>query len=197
MDGTGSKLQIADEKGTVEKAQQGDRRAFEELVRAHSDKLYASVLRLVGDRKDAEEATQEAFLRAWRSIGKFKGQSSFFTWLYRIGINEAKRRIERRPTAEMLSLDAEREETGSVSKRPDHRDADPTMSRQLLESISSLSFEYRAPLVLRDIEGLSAREGAETMEISEAAFKSRLHRARLKMRKELKDYLVSEEGGAP
>ncbi len=196
MDGSGSKLQITDEKKTVEKAQQGDQGAFEELVRTHSDKLYASVLRLVGDRKDAEEATQEAFLRAWRSIGRFKGQSSFFTWLYRIGINEAKRRIERRPKAEMLSLDAEREETGSVSRRPDHRDADPTMKGQLLDSISNLSFEYRAPLVLRDIEGLSAREGAETMEISEAAFKSRLHRARMKVRKELKDYLGNEEEGA-
>ncbi len=188
-------MQITDEKRTVDRAQHGDRQAFEELVRAHSDKLYASVFRLVRDRKDAEEATQEAFLRAWRSIGRFKGQSSFFTWLYRIGINEAKRRVERRPKAEMLSLDAEREETGSVSKRPDHRDADPMLKGKLLDSISNLSFEYRAPLVLRDIEGLSAREGAETMEISEAAFKSRLHRARMKVCKEIRDYLDPDEEG--
>ena len=187
-------MQIDDERQSIERAQKGDMLAFEQLVRANSDKLYASVLRLIGDQKDAEEATQEAFLRAWRSIGKFKGQSSFFTWIYRIGINEAKRRIERRPKAEMLSLDAEREETGAVARKPDHRDADPMIRNKLLEAISDLSFEYRAPLVMRDIEGLSAREGAEAMKISEPAFKSRLHRARMKVRKEIKEY-IDEDGG--
>jgi RNA polymerase sigma-70 factor, ECF subfamily len=78
------------EAALVERARGGDRAAFEELIRRHADRLYAVVLRFVADGGEAEEVTQEAFLRAWRSIGRFEGRSRFFTWLYRIGINEAK-----------------------------------------------------------------------------------------------------------
>ncbi|MCA1680043.1 MAG: sigma-70 family RNA polymerase sigma factor, partial [Actinobacteria bacterium] len=80
----------ADEQQLIERAQGGDQPAFEELVRRHADRLYAVLLRYLADAEEAEEATQEAFLRAWRGIGDFEGRSQFFTWLYRIGINEAK-----------------------------------------------------------------------------------------------------------
>src|SRR5919198_3814823 len=80
----------------VERAQAGDRAAFEELVRRYADRLYAVVVRLTLDEQEAEEVTQEAFLRAWRSISRFPGSARLFTWLYRIGVNEAKRRAERR-----------------------------------------------------------------------------------------------------
>lgn len=80
-----------DEAVLVERARSRDRLAFEELVRRHADRLYAVVLRFLGDPADAEEVTQETFLRAWRGIDRFQGRSQFFTWLYRIGLNEAKR----------------------------------------------------------------------------------------------------------
>ena len=76
-------------------ARSGDRAAFEELVQRHADRLFGVVLRMVSDRQEAEEVTQEAFLRAWRGLGGFKGDARFFTWLYRIGVNEARRRLER------------------------------------------------------------------------------------------------------
>jgi RNA polymerase sigma-70 factor (ECF subfamily) len=81
----------------VARAQAGDRAAFEELVRRHSDRLCAMVRRLGLPRAAAEEVTQESFLRAWRGIDGFKGQARFFTWLYRIAVNETKRRLEREP----------------------------------------------------------------------------------------------------
>jgi len=96
------------EQDLIERARAGDRDAFEELVRRHADRLYAVVIRFVADDDEAQEVTQEAFLRAWRGIGRFQGRSQFFTWLYRIGINEAKRRAAKRPPAELLtSLDDE------------------------------------------------------------------------------------------
>ncbi len=97
----------ASDEALVERSQAGDRAAFEELVRRHADPLFAVVVRFVADGEEAQEVTQEAFLRAWRSIERFRGQSQFFTWLYRIGINEAKRRVGRRPPPGLFSTSEE------------------------------------------------------------------------------------------
>jgi RNA polymerase sigma-70 factor (ECF subfamily) len=179
----------------VERSQGGDREAFEELVRRHADRLYAVVLRFVADGEEAQDVTQEAFLRAWRSIGRFRGRSQFFTWLYRIGINEAKRRAGRRPPAELFaSLDSD-----PVPEAPDWSEApqlrlEQSGLRDVLErAVRELPPRYRATVVLRDVEGLSTREAAEVMELSEAAFKSRLHRARLAVRRSLEEYFLEEE----
>jgi RNA polymerase sigma-70 factor, ECF subfamily len=183
------------EAALVARAQDGDRAAFEELVRRHADQLYAVVLRFAADRAAAEEVTQETFLRAWQGIGRFEGRSRFFTWLYRIGINEAKRRAARQPPAGVVSLDDE-----PIPEAPDWSDAPETRMRQrdlrrvLEEAIRSLPVGYRAALVLRDVEGLTTREAAEVMDLGEAAFKSRLHRARLAVRRALDEYFLEEEG---
>ncbi len=180
------------EAGLVRSARGGDQDAFEELVRRHADRLYAVVLRFVADADEAEEVTQEAFLRAWRSIGRFEGKSRFFTWLYRIGINEAKRRAERRPPAGVVSSieDSPIDDAPDWSESPELR-AEQTDVRGVLEhSVRSLPLDYRAPLVLRDVEGLSTREAAEVMGLGEAAFKSRLHRARLAVRRSLDEYFL-------
>jgi RNA polymerase sigma-70 factor (ECF subfamily) len=179
----------------VERAQAGDRSAFEELVRRHADRLYAVVLRFVADSDEAEEVTQEAFLRAWRSIGRFKGRSQFFTWLYRIGINEAKRRGERMASARTVtSLDDEPlDGAPDWSEAPELRAEQGDLRRVLEEAIRALPVDYRAPLILRDIEGLSTREAADVMELGEAAFKSRLHRARLAVRRALDEYHAEAE----
>lgn len=175
----------------VERARGGDRAAFEELVRCHADRLYVVVLRFVADGDEAQEVTQEAFLRAWRSIGRFEGRSRFFTWLYRIGINEAKRRAARRTQATVVSLDDEPvPEAPDWSEAPETRSQQADLRRVLEEAVRALPLEYRTPIILRDVEGLTTREAAEVMDLGEAAFKSRLHRARLAVRRTLDEYFL-------
>ena len=180
----------------VRGAQAGSRECFEQLVRLHADRLYAVVLRVVGDRHEAEEVVQETFLRAWRNLGRFEGRSQFFTWLYRIGINEANRTHERR-SARPLSSALE----DAPPQRADARDAPQARAeahdlRDALEAaIMDLPLDYRMPLVLRDVEGLSTTEAARAMDLGEAAFKSRLHRARLAVRAAVEEF--TGEGESP
>jgi RNA polymerase sigma-70 factor, ECF subfamily len=185
----------SDEARLVQRSQAGDRLAFEELVRRHADRLYAVVLRFVAEADEAEEVTQEAFLRAWRSIGKFQLRSQFFTWLYRIGINEAKRRAEGRPPAGTVSSieDTPIENAPDWSEAPEFRAEQGQLRRVLEDAVRALPLEYRAPLILRDVEGLSTQEAADVMELREAAFKSRLHRARLAVRRAVDQYYLERE----
>jgi RNA polymerase sigma-70 factor (ECF subfamily) len=184
-----------DESRLIELARGGDAAAFEELVRRHADRLYGVVLRFSTGPEEAEDITQEAFLRAWRSIGRFQGRSRFFTWIYRIGINEAKRRHERKPPAEAVSSikGSPLEDAPDWSESPERR-AQQRDTRVVLErAVRALPFKYRAPLILRDVEGLSTAEAAEVMGLREAAFKSRLHRARLRVRRALDQYFDEEQ----
>jgi RNA polymerase sigma-70 factor (ECF subfamily) len=171
----------------IARAQAGDMDAFADLVMAHADRLFAVLLRMTGSRDEAGDLAQEVLLRAWRGIGGFRGGSSFFTWLYRIAMNEATRsrqRAARRPPSVPIgepgtsALDVPapaRDEPGAQAEQRELRDA-------LARALASLPSGYRAAIVLRDIEGLSTREAAEITGVSEAAFKSRLHQARLKVR---------------
>jgi len=175
----------------VAHAQAGARDAFEELVRRHADRLYAVVRRLGLSDEAATEVTQETFLRAWRGIGAFKGEAQFGTWLYRIGFNEAKRRLRREAArAQPRSLDEE----GAVEP-PDLRDephlrlAHGELRAALATAVRALPLRYRAPLILRDIEGLSTAEASAVLGLSEAAFKSRLHRARAAVRDALEGHV--------
>jgi RNA polymerase sigma-70 factor (ECF subfamily) len=178
----------------VLRAQRGDRAAFEQLVRRHADRLHAVVLRLLGDRHEAEEVTQEAFIRAWRGIGGFKRDAQFFTWLYRIGINEAHRRTARRPPAGFVtSLDQRPVDPPDRGESPHRRAEHDDLAEALERAVRALEPGYRAPLILRDIEGLSTAEAATIMELGEAAFKSRLHRARLAVREAIDDYLPEDD----
>jgi len=178
----------------VARAQRGERAAFEALVRLHADQLHAVVLRLADDRHEAEEITQETFLRAWRGIDRFKGEARFFTWLYRIGVNEARRSSQQRSGLRAVtSLEQHRIDPRDPAPGPaqaaEHRDV-----RSALEAaIGALDHDYRAPLVLRDVQGLSTAEAAEIMGLGEAAFKSRLHRARLAVRSAIEPYLSAED----
>ena len=182
----------SDETQLVERSQSGDRLAFEELVRRHADRLYAVVLRFVADADEAEEVTQETFLRAWRSIQKFELRSQFFTWLYRIGINEAKRRAERTPPpGRMTSIDdSPIEDAPDWSAAPEFRAEQGQLRRVLEDAVRVLPVKYRAALILRDVEGLSTEQAAAVMELGEAAFKSRLHRARLAVRRAVDQYYL-------
>ena len=184
-----------DEADLVRRAQDGERQAFEQLVRRHADRLYAVVLRFVADADEAEEITQEAFLRAWRGIGQFEGRSQFFTWIYRIGINEAKRRAERRPAAgTVTSIEGDPiDQAPDWSDAPELRAERSDLRRVLEDAVRALPIEYRAPLILRDVEGLSTEQAAAVMELGEAAFKSRLHRARLSVRRAVDRYFLESQ----
>ncbi len=187
---------MTDDARLADLARAGDREAFEELVRRHADRLYGVLVRLLADPGDAEDAAQETFLRAWRGMPRFRGRSEFFTWLYRIGVNEAKRRAERRPrSAAALSVgDRDVEQRPDWSEAPDVRTEHRHLRAALERAIRELPFRYRTALVLRDVEGLSTREAAATVGIGEAAFKSRLHRARLVVRQAIDPYLEGERG---
>jgi RNA polymerase sigma-70 factor (ECF subfamily) len=172
-----------DDVDLVQRAQQGDREAFEALVTRYADRLYTVVLRFCGDSDEAQEVTQEAFLRAWRSLDRFEGRSQFFTWLYRIGINEAKRRAERqRPHAATGYLDESGQDIPDRREAPGRVAEARDLQRALERAIAALPPDYRLPLILRDIEGLSTEEAADVMDLKQAAFKSRLHRARMQVR---------------
>ena len=166
-------------------AQAGGREAFAALVRRHTDRVYAVVRRFGFSRDAAEEITQEVFLRAWRSIGSFRGDSRFLTWLYRIALNEASRRVKREAARPFVrSLDAaDAVEPWDVREEPYARVAHAELREALAAAVRALPIKYRAPLILRDIEGLSTVETAAVLDLGEAALKSRLHRARVAVRR--------------
>jgi len=183
-----------DDQHLVAQAQDGDRAAFEELVRRHADRLHAVVLRIAGSNHEAEEVTQEAFLRAWRGLHGFKGDAQFFTWLYRIGVNEARRRAQRAPAPGVVtSLEEHPFEPRDPGPGPAGAAEHHDLRLALEGAVRALDPEYRTPLVLRDIEGLSTADAAEIMGLNQAAFKSRLHRARLAVRSAVDGYLPEDD----
>ena len=162
----------------LERAAAGDLDAFAELVRAYERRIASVLYRLLDDRRDVEEATQDVFVQAWRNLGRFRGEAQLFTWLYRIAVNEAlMRRRRRRPDVEELD---ER-----LAAAPD---PEPGVRDLLVRELTALPFEYRAAVVLRDVEGLTNAEVAEALGISLAAAKARIHRGRMQIRAALADW---------
>jgi RNA polymerase sigma-70 factor (ECF subfamily) len=174
-----------DDRRLLEQARTGDLDAFAELVRNYERRVRGLLSRLLDDQRDVEEATQDTFVQAWRALGRFEGRSAVFTWLYRIAVNEALMR-RRRAKPAMQELD-EAVERKLVRPGADLVEAHE-LRRFLVERIGALPFEYRAPLVLRDLEGLSNAEVAEALGLSLAAAKSRIHRARMTIRAELEEW---------
>jgi RNA polymerase sigma-70 factor (ECF subfamily) len=160
------------------RARAGDIDAFGELVRRHERRVRSALSRLLDDERDVEEATQDVFVQAWRNLERFRGEAALSTWLYRIAVNEALMRTRRKrvPTVELSEAHAVAPDAG----RQGHR-----LRGFLIARVKQLAPEYRAALVLRDIEGLSNQEVADVLGISLAAAKSRIHRARMQIRADL------------
>ena len=181
------------EASLLARAQAGDVGAFERLSGAYADRVFMLLLRLLGDRSEAEDVTQEVMLRAWQGITRFRGQSSYFTWLYRIAVNEANRALERRsrrPARVAIGVD-ELQLPAPAAFDPSRQAENSELRRALAE----LPPPLRTALVLRDVEGLSTQEAAEIAGISQAAFKSRLHQARLRVRVAIGDQALVTAGG--
>src|SRR5919198_719108 len=181
-------------------AQAGDLAAFERLVRLFERRVRALLSRLLSDERDVEEATQDTFVQAWRNLSRFRGDAAAFTWVYRIAVNEAlqrarRRRLETQPLEDDLLdlLDYQLGATGSRPRPPDQVAEEHETQAFLLDRVRRLPIDFRAPLVLRDIEGWSNQEVADILDLSVAAAKSRIHRARMKLREELEQWRRERE----
>ena len=168
----------------VEAAQRGDVDAFDRLVELTHRDTYTLALRLTGDPHEAADVTQEAYLRAYRSIDGFRGESRFSTWMYRITANCAsthmgRLRRHRRRNRELAVDEMVVDETGSHD--PQARTAAAELQQQLLEALDSLPAKLRAVVVLRDSYDMSHEDIAEQLGITVTAAKVRLHRARRKV----------------
>ena len=180
------------EKELVRAAQRGDDSAFEELVRTYEKRVYHLALRMCGNVDDAYEVAQEAFLSAWKGMRFFRGDSSFSTWLYRLTSNAAidfLRRQRRQGGSDGVSLDDEDTflEVADPAPSP-HQQAERLELRDALaRGLNALSPEHRQVLLLRELQGLTYEEIAAALELDLGTVKSRIARAREKLRK----YLVA------
>jgi len=190
-DGTATEAEL------VARAQAGDVAAFEQLSSAYADRLFMLLLRLLGDRAEAEDVAQEVMLRAWLGITRFQGRSSYFTWLYRIAVNEANRVLEkraRRPAGVSIGAQ-ELQLPGSPAEDPSRQAEVSELRLALGRALAGLPPALRTAIVLRDVEGLSTQDAAEIAGVSQAAFKSRLHQARLRVRAAIGDEALVTAGG--
>ena len=178
----------------VRKSQEDDERAFGELVSRYESKVYSLALKMLRNPEDAEDVLQDTFLRAYRGIKSFKGNSTFSTWIYRITANSALMRLRKRqlPTVSIDDAD-EREAPINIADwapGPVEQMLNQETQAAMTEAIDALPPEFRQVFVLRDVEELSNAEVAEILDLSVAAVKSRLHRARLKVRNRLATYFT-------
>jgi RNA polymerase sigma-70 factor, ECF subfamily len=182
---------------SLQALQAGDKAEFARLVDLYSNQIYRLAIKILGDPHDAEDVLQETFIKAYRSLPSFEGRSSISTWLYRIAANEALMVVRRRkPEIYMLSSDGDSDED-EVSPPAQIVDWCCLPENELLSSeakifldqaVEKLSTNLRMVFILRDIQGLSIRETADVLKISEMAVKTRLLRARLQLREELSAY---------
>jgi RNA polymerase sigma-70 factor (ECF subfamily) len=171
---------------------QGDARALDELLARHEKQVYRFGLRMCGNEDDAREVLQETLLAAFRGLGGFRGDARLSTWLYQVArsfCSKARRRTAGEP-AQHEALDApEVRRVASDEAAPDARAHAGEVGRALQAAISALPAASREVVVLRDVEGLSAEDAAEVLNIEVAALKSRLHRARMELREHLSKLL--------
>lgn len=185
----------ADERRLLERAKEGDLDAFAELIRLLERRVRAVLGRLLDDERDVDEAAQDTFVQAWRNLDRFRGDAAPFTWIYRIAVNEAlqrtrRRRLDTRSLDDLVESAAE-PALRSAGTAPTETEAEASDTFAFIAArVRELPFEFRAPLVLRDIEGLSNLEVAEVLGLSVPAAKSRIHRARMRLREDLDRWLA-------
>ncbi|WP_086825622.1 RNA polymerase sigma factor [Allokutzneria sp. NRRL B-24872] len=166
----------------------GDVAAFDALVRRHTTKLYRVALRIVGDPADAEDVVQEAWVSAWRSMAGFRGEAAPTTWLYRVVTNAALAHLRRRRPTVPLEQEGHAESTfADSSPTPEQAALSREKVDAVLRAIALLEPSQRVPLVLRELEGMSYEEVASVLEVSVAALRSRLHRARVALLAKLEE----------
>jgi RNA polymerase sigma-70 factor (ECF subfamily) len=180
-----------DDHRLIAASRDGDPTAFGALVRRYQERLYRTVAGIVDNPEDARDVVQEAFLHAFQALDSFKGDSLFFTWLYRIAVNTA---ISlRRKRKAVLRIHADHPEAGSAEppdrseqSRPGHALERAEEDQRVRRALARLSPEHRAVLVMKDMEGQKYEAMAETLGVPVGTVRSRLHRARLELRELLR-----------
>jgi len=173
----------------------GKTKAFGQLVLKYQDRLYNTIVHVIGSIEDARDAVQEAFVQAFIKLETFQQNSAFYTWLYRIAFNVAASHCRRRrPT---VSVEQARETTGQEpidgNSGPEQRLEQEERCRQVQQALAALSDEHRTVLVLREIDGCCYETIAEVLELPVGTVRSRLHRARLQLREQLREVLILDD----
>jgi RNA polymerase sigma-70 factor (ECF subfamily) len=188
----------ASERELLRSSRGGDQYAFAALVLIHSDLVFGALRCLGLDAGDAEEVTQDVFVRAWRGLARFEEYAQFSTWLYRIAFNEGQRRLSHRPPPRAEPDPDHRDRVVSIPEGedlgPEGQALDQEFERILDQALAQLPPEWRAAVVLRDIDGLSTKEAAQVLGARQAGFKSCLHRGRTRLRALLEPYVNLEAG---
>jgi RNA polymerase sigma-70 factor (ECF subfamily) len=185
----------------VKRVRSGDQRAFKLLVERYQRKIYSVALGMLRDKEEALDVSQEAFVKVYKYLDHFKGDSSFYTWLYRITVNICIDSIRRRGTAkgehvefdESIALDTAEASIGSLGSRlgtnPQKAALRKELANKIQEALQEVPEKHRAILLLREIEGMSYEDLARTLEIPKGTVMSRLFHARAKLQKILCEYL--------
>ena len=175
----------------------GRREAFGLLVERYQNRLFHSLLHLLGSAEDAQDATQEAFVNAFEKLGSFRGQSQFYSWLFRIAYNTAV--SSKRKSGRMsVSLEARRDASGlepsdgNPTSEPSYAMDVSDRQRLVQQALSELGEEFRTALVLKEMDGMSYEEIADIVKVPLGTVRSRIHRARLELREKLSVLLRSE-----
>jgi len=192
---------ISEDLEWVQRSQDGDQEAFSELVRKYQKRVYYLAYGMLGDREDALDIAQEAFLKAFRSLKGFQGGGGFYTWLYRIAYNlsiDFMRKEWRKKNLEYRDNQDLTEEEDPVirvpsSSHPGQEMAQKELNRVIMDAIQSLPEEHRSVILLREMEGLSYEDIAKTLRIRKGTVMSRLHYARQELQKNLMPYIKEGE----
>lgn len=181
----------------VRQVQAGDVAAFDKLIVKYRERVFGVVYNLISNREDASDLTQDAFIKAFQSINRFQGQSSFFTWLYRIAVNTTLTHLRKHRNRTFFSLENIQEDQSNaqvIAQLSDKNGADRDaqlreLQEKLNEAMQKLSIKHRTVITLFEIDGLSHAEIAEITECSEGTVRSRLHYAKQFLQAELSLYL--------
>ncbi len=184
----------------LSRLQSGDERALAELADAYGTKIYQLAFRYLRNKEDAEEVTQDVLFKVYRKVGEFRGDAALSSWIYRITFNAAMSRVRtaqfqrsQEDDRQMASDDSESSSTSQPdiadwSNMADERVLRSQLRRRVLRAILALPVIYRAPVMLRDIQGMSTEEASAMLRVKDQTLKSRLHRGRLILRKQLADF---------
>lgn len=187
------------ERENIARAAKGDVNAFETLMGAYEKKIYALCLRMMGNPHDGEDAAQEAMLRIWRTIGQYRFESAFSTWVYRVTASCCMDVIRKRQRHEQPSLEEMGEASGfdpaDGGETPQEQTERKETRSAIQQAIAAVPEGMREVFLLRDVHGLSVEETAQALQIAQGTVKSRLARAREKIAAELKRRGVGQRGG--
>ena len=185
----------------VQRVQDGDSAAFDLLVRKYQHRIVALIGRYVADWSECQDVAQEAFLRAYRAIGSFRGDAQFYTWLHRIAVNTAKNHLvasnRRPPTGDIDVADAEQFDSGirlRDNDTPERELMRQQMEQTVMRAVEAQPEELRVAITLREVEGMSYEEIAEKMDCPIGTVRSRIFRARDAIDQQLRPLMDNEDG---